>query len=62
MIVASSTTGDSTFVFDAVGTVAPSCGDGVVSWEIGEECDDGNANTGDGCANCHFEPGLLCDF
>lgn len=25
-----------------------------------EECDDGNNNDGDGCAECKLEPGFLC--
>lgn len=34
--------------------VAPVCGNRVV--EIGEECDDGNTRTGDGCHGCRREP------
>src|SRR5205085_10094822 len=35
------------------------CGDGIV--DAGEECDDGNTASGDGCdATCHAEPGFLC--
>ena len=32
------------------------CGDGFLQPDIGEECDDGNSNQGDGCSNdCKFE-------
>ena len=32
------------------------CGDGVIDTEIGEQCDDGNTNSGDGCsATCQTE-------
>ena len=35
------------------------CGNGVV--ELLEDCDDGNASTGDGCAaDCSIEPGFVC--
>ena len=35
------------------------CGDGKVSHE--EQCDDGNAESGDGCSNeCKYEPGFAC--
>lgn len=35
---------------------APYCGDGVVQSQYGEECEDGNNNSGDGCsAICHNE-------
>ena len=36
--------------------VASRCGDGVLDTEAGEECDDGNAESGDGC-----EP-ITCEF
>ena len=37
------------------------CGDGVVSTSIGEECDDGNHEDGDGCtATCTVEQGYSC--
>jgi cysteine-rich repeat protein len=40
-------------------TVVPGCGDGVVFG--GEECDDGNADSCDGCsAACRSEAGLRC--
>lgn len=38
----------------------PKCGDGVVNTSIGEECDDGNANSADGCANCTVVPPYSC--
>ncbi len=32
------------------------CGDGTVDTDKGEQCDDGNTNSGDGCSNtCHTE-------
>jgi cysteine-rich repeat protein len=31
----------------------PICGDGII--DPCEECDDGNANPGDGCFNCQYE-------
>ena len=31
------------------------CGDGLVNFQDGEECDDGNLDTGDGCAGCLLE-------
>lgn len=35
---------------------APVCGDGVVNYQNGEQCDDGNTNSGDGCsALCLYE-------
>ncbi len=35
------------------------CGNGVL--EVGEQCDDGNAASGDGCsASCQIEPGWIC--
>ena len=39
------------------------CGDGVLQPELGEECDDGNGVSGDGCDRyCWIEPGWTCDF
>ncbi len=35
------------------------CGDGFV--HVGEDCDDGNERSGDGCASCGAEPGWACD-
>jgi len=41
-------------VTDVASTV-PVCGDGVVDFDIGETCDDGNAEDGDACpANCRI--------
>ncbi len=37
---------------------ADTCGNAVV--DPGEECDDGNRATGDGCAACRIEPGWQC--
>jgi len=31
------------------------CGDGVVQFLAGEECDDGNSTNGDGCSACRVE-------
>jgi cysteine-rich repeat protein len=32
------------------------CGDGIVQWQLGEECDDGNWYDGDGCSSwCTWE-------
>jgi cysteine-rich repeat protein len=37
----------------------PSCGDNLLDWE--EQCDDGNADNGDGCDElCAIEPGHAC--
>ena len=37
------------------------CGDGIVSYTRGENCDDGGTKDGDGCsAACHIEPNWLC--
>lgn len=36
--------------------VGPRCGDGVMQAEFGEQCEDGNADNGDGCSsNCRIE-------
>ena len=38
-----------------------SCGNGFVDWAVGEQCDDGNGNSGDGCdAGCQWEPPPEC--
>ncbi|MCA9662279.1 MAG: hypothetical protein KC486_28325, partial [Myxococcales bacterium] len=38
-----------------------SCGDGVLQGGLGEECDDGNLDDGDGCdGECKVEPDNLC--
>ncbi len=42
-------------------TGARECGDGIVDFATGEECDDGNAINGDGCnASCEVESGWGC--
>jgi cysteine-rich repeat protein len=39
----------------------PRCGDGRLHWQAGEECDDGNAASGDGCsAACAIEVLQFC--
>jgi cysteine-rich repeat protein len=42
------------------GTCSCTCGNGLL--DPGEECDDGNSMTCDGCSNCHIEcgDGFLC--
>ena len=38
------------------------CGDGTVDDLLGEQCDDGNRDDGDGCdASCQIEPGYVFD-
>ncbi len=40
----------------AIQTIAPGCGDGVIQLATGEQCDDANLMTGDGCDDvCHIE-------
>ena len=35
---------------------APGCGNGIIEGFLGETCDDGNTQNGDGCpANCHVD-------
>ncbi|MEX1369231.1 MAG: DUF4215 domain-containing protein [Nannocystaceae bacterium] len=42
------------------GEPAALCGDGVVDPELGEQCDDGNADELDGCqSSCQFGPSAL---
>ncbi len=49
--------GQDTAACDADCTL-PECGDGHLNRAAGEECDDGNASSGDGCdATCHIESG-----
>jgi cysteine-rich repeat protein len=41
---------------------APTCGDGIVQYADGEQCDDGNMVSGDGCSStCQLEAGHYCD-
>jgi len=44
--------------YDAFYGCFPYCGDGVVT--TGEECDDGNDLSGDGCFECKVEPSYNC--
>ena len=38
------------------------CGDGVIARSLGEACDDGDREDGDGCsATCGIEAGFVCD-
>jgi cysteine-rich repeat protein len=47
--------------FDTAGCIAPVCGDGIISAGVGEQCDDGNSASGDGCnAACQVENGWIC--
>ena len=47
--------------YDTAGCVAPVCGHGVISPSAGEQCDDNNASSGDGCnAACQVEVGFVC--
>ena len=42
-------------------TLGPRCGDGTIQALAGEQCDDGNAGSGDGCsATCQIEAGYVC--
>jgi cysteine-rich repeat protein len=39
---------------------SPGCGDGFAQYDIGEQCDDGNMASGDGCsATCQLEGGFV---
>ena len=41
--------------------VLPICGDEITQVAIGETCDDGNTDSGDGCsASCQIESGAVC--
>ncbi len=42
------------------GCTVPRCGDGVADPELGERCDDGNEDDGDGCNACQPEAGFVC--
>ncbi len=58
-----STTSSAAMSSSSTGPVAPVCGNGIR--EAGEQCDDGNTTSGDGCsATCQVEctgPGLYLD-
>src|SRR5450631_2851176 len=44
-----------------MGMSAPGCGDGILQTSLGEECDDGNSISGDGCSGvCKIEPYYTC--
>ncbi|PRP96109.1 DUF4215 domain-containing protein [Enhygromyxa salina] len=46
---------------DGDGDPLPNCGDTVIDYADGEQCDDGNADDGDGCsATCQVEVGGNC--
>ena len=44
----------------AVSVCSVACGDGKLQAELGEECDDGNVNQGDGCYKCKVIPSWAC--
>jgi cysteine-rich repeat protein len=47
--------------FDTSGCVSPVCGDGIITASLGEQCDDNDTNSGDGCnAACQVENGYIC--
>lgn len=47
--------------YNTTACVAPVCGDGIISPAAGEQCDDNNTQSGDGCnAACQVEPGWVC--
>lgn len=47
--------------YDTMGCQAPVCGDGVISPSAGEQCDDNDTDSGDGCnAACQVEQGWIC--
>jgi fibro-slime domain-containing protein len=46
--------------FPGVCIELPRCGDGVLHTNLGEECDDGNAVTSDGCNDCEESAGWSC--
>lgn len=55
LVTASSLTSDGDLNLGLIRFEGQVCGDGIP--QSGEECDDGNRNTGDGCAaNCTLEP------
>lgn len=49
--------------YDSVCSWIPVCGDGYVNADIGEECDDFNLISSDGCGtDCRIEPGWTCEI
>ena len=38
----------------------PKCGDGIIQFSAGEQCDDGNESPQDGCSDCMVECGFSC--
>lgn len=38
------------------------CGDGRLSFDSGEACDDGNEVIGDGCGDCQIEVDTVCTY
>lgn len=45
----------------SVTLTTPVCGDGAISAQLNETCDDGNLVANDGCdGQCHTEPGYAC--
>ncbi len=48
--------------FNTSACVPPVCGDGVITASAGEQCDDNDTDSGDGCnAACQVENGWICD-
>ncbi len=48
--------------YDTSSCVAPACGDGIITASAGEQCDDNNTGSGDGCnAACQVENGWTCE-
>lgn len=46
-----------------IGCFENPCGDGFADGFVGEECDDGNYESGDGCSDtCEIEDGAICIF
>ncbi len=47
--------------YDTSNCIAPVCGDGIITTAIGEQCDDNDTSSGDGCnAACQVENGWIC--
>lgn len=48
--------------FKGCDVVIPECGNGYLEPQIGETCDDGNKEDGDGCSSgCKKQEGYVCD-